>query len=164
MIRSLTLVAFTAASLATAPVAMAQTERGRADMTSPSQLGVTATTPSRMERSRREMNRGRNSSWRVNMTPSQTHSYAEDVLRRAGFICQIAEAVTVGQTNEGAPLVEVDCVDGGGLVIADTDPIMAADCLDLVPGSAVTRETRLEACRLPANVAAVAADRSSPSQ
>jgi len=162
MIRPLSLVALAAATLVTAPTAVAQTDRGRADMTSPSQLGVTATTPSRMERSRREMNRGRTSTWLVNMTPSQTRTYAERALRRGGFICAVAEAVTVGQTNEGAPLVEVDCVDGGGLVIADTDPVMAVDCLDLIPGSALTRETRLDACRLPANVASVAADRNSP--
>lgn len=162
MIRSLTLVAFTAASFVTAPVAMAQTDRGRMDITSPGQLGVAATTPSRMERSRREMNRGLNATWRQNMTPSQTHSYAEAALRRGGFVCAVADAITVGQTTEGAPVVEVDCVDGGGLIIANTEPVMAADCLDLVAGSQATRETGLDACRIPANVASVAADRSSP--
>jgi hypothetical protein len=161
LIRSLTLIAFTTASLVAAPVAVAQDARGRPDLTNPGQLGVTATTPSRMDRSRREMNRGRNPTWRLNMTPAQLLTYAENTVAGAGFECRVTDVVLVGQTIEGAPLVEVDCARGGGLVIADTDPVMAADCLDLGPDTGLTMSAgaRLDACRLPGNVASVNAER-----
>lgn len=161
MIRSLTLIAFTAASLGVAPLAVAQERNGTA--ITPHDLGVTATSPSRMDRSRREMNRGRATQWRVNMTPSQIRSYAESTLAYAGFVCEVSDAIVVGQTTDGVPLAEVDCADGGGLLIADTQPVMATDCLDLGAegGIAVREGPRVAECRLPGNVASVAAERES---
>lgn len=130
---------------------------------SPGQLGINATTPSRIASSRREMNRGLRSTFHVNMTPTMAVTYAEQAVRRAGYQCAVSEAVVVGQTRGGEPLVEVDCSNGGGLVIADSNPIVASDCLDLSPEEAVTgrNSLRIEACRLPGNVASVAAVRGS---
>lgn len=128
---------------------------------SPGQLGINATTPSRIGASRREMNRGRAAAWRANMTPTMARNYAEQAIARAGFRCEVGESVVLGQTRDGAPLVEVDCLNGGGLVIADSNPIVASDCLDLSPNEAVVGRAsiRIESCRLPANVAAVNATR-----
>lgn len=155
--RALSLITLSAALLAVSPV----TAQDNPYTSNPAQLGIVATTPSRIEGSRREMNRGRDQVWRANMTPSQLHSYAQHALGRGGFVCSIAETALVGQTRDGAPIVEVDCADGGGLIIADTDPIVATDCLDLSPETAVIgrERSRVESCRLPANIASVAAER-----
>lgn len=149
-------LALAGALLAALPAA-AQSDR----VTSPGQLGILATTPSRIEGSSREMNRGIRPVWRANMTPSMAKTYAEEAMGRAGFACEVAEAVVIGQTRDSAPLVEVDCANGGGLVIADSNPIVASDCLDLTPATAVTglRSLRIESCTLPANVASVTAER-----
>jgi hypothetical protein len=163
MIRPVSILIAASIALVSAPAAGPAAAQDRSNATNPGQFGVVATTPSRMERSRREMNRGREQIWDPNMSASQTRTYAERALRRAGFECEVADAVLVAQTRDGTPLVEVDCAEGGGLVIADTEPMMATDCLDLAPG--VGMETngtgRVEACRLPANVASVAAERQS---
>ena len=139
---------------------------GDARIYSPGQLGINATTPSRIASSNREMNRGLRSTFHVNMTPTMARNYAELALGRAGFRCEVAESVVVGQTRDGAPLVEVDCANGGGLVIADSNPIVASDCLDLSPEDAVTgrNSLRIEGCRLPANVSSVAATRDAEAQ
>lgn len=121
--------------------------------------GIRATTPSRMERSRREMNRGREQVWQANMTPSQIHGYAESALRRGGFRCTIAEAIMIAQLSDGTPIVEVACQGTGGLIIADTNPLQATDCLDLTVdgGFDAGNRGRIGSCTLPSNVASVAA-------
>ena len=151
-------IAFVAAHAAAPVVA-----QDRPNASAPGQFGVAATTPSRMDRSRREMNRGREQVWQENMTPAQTRTYAERALRRSGFACQVADAVVVAQARDGTPLVEIDCIEGGGLIIADTQPMMATDCLDLGPGAGLETVDAgpIEACRLPANVASVSAERQS---
>jgi len=163
MIRPVSILIAASIAFVVAPAARPALAQDRPNATNPGQFGVTATTPSRMDRSRREMNRGREQIWDPNMSASQTRTYAERALRRGGFDCEVADAVLVAQTRDGTPRVEVDCAEGGGLVIADTEPMMATDCLDLAPG--VGMETngtgRVEACRLPANVASVAAERQS---
>jgi hypothetical protein len=163
MIRPVSILIAASIAFVVAPAARPALAQDRPNATNPGQFGVTATTPSRMDRSRREMNRGREQIWDPNMSASQTRTYAERALRRGGFDCEVADAVLLAQARDGTPLVEVDCAQGGGLVIADTEPMMATDCLDLAPG--VGMETsgtgRVEACRLPANVASVAAERQS---
>ena len=151
---ALTLVAVVAA-LAAAPAA-AQDTGGSVELYGPGQLGVVATTPSRLDRSRREMNRSRNARWNVTLTPSQARAEAEVAIRRAGFRCAVADALHVARTATGEPLIEVDCTQGGGLIIADGNPIQVVDCLDVAPG-----DPRIPACQLPANVASVAAERQS---
>ena len=139
---------------------------GDARIYSPGQLGINATTPSRIAASRREMNRGLASNFHANMTPAMSRNYAEQALTRAGYHCDVSESVVVGLTRDGAPLVEVDCSNGGGLVIADSNPIVASDCLDLSPQDAVTgrNSLRIEGCRLPGNVSSVAATRDAEAQ
>ena len=115
---------------------------------SPAQFGVTAETPSRMPGSREEMNRGRNSA----IGPS-VQEQAADAVVRAGLVCAVAEAAVIGRTRDGGPLIEIDCVEGGGVIIADSDPLQVVDCLDLAPdtGQAGRRQRIVSACTLPGN-------------
>jgi len=114
----------------------------------PLQFGVTAETPSRMAGSREAMNRGRNVP-----TGASIATLASDAVTRAGLICTIVEAAIVGRTRDGGPLIEIDCVEGGGVIIADSDPLQVTDCLDLAPdtGQAARRQRVVTACQLPGN-------------
>lgn len=115
----------------------------------PGQFGVEAETPSRIAGSRAEMNRGRNASEALSV-----EARAADAVRRAGLVCSIVEAAVVGRTRDGGALIEVDCVEGGGVVIADTEPLQVVDCLDLAPdtGQAGRRQRVVSACSLPGNL------------
>jgi hypothetical protein len=115
---------------------------------SPVQFGVTAETPSRMAGSRAEMNRGRNAPITV-----PVREQAAEAVARAGLICSVAEAAVVGRARDGGPLIEIDCVEGGGVIIADSDPLQVVDCLDLAPdsGQAGRRQRIITACVLPGN-------------
>ena len=159
------------AALAATPAA-AQVSSGRSDegpgnsrrdvLGFPSDVGILASTPSRIPRSRREMNRGRASPFELRMSPREARNYADDLIERAALRCEVAEALLVARTGDNIPVVEVDCVEGGGLVIADTLPIQATDCLDFVLADATRPEDEpLLTCQLPANVASVAAARQS---
>lgn len=121
---------------------------------SPGVTGLVATTPSRIGSSRREMNRGRQAVWNPNMTPSQIQTYAERAVERAGFRCTVADSAFRAQLADGTPVVEVHCRGAGGLVIADSEPIQATDCLDLPQAGLPDQGDRIDACRLPGNVAA----------
>ncbi len=114
----------------------------------PGQFGVTAETPSRMAGSRAEMNRGRNAPVVV-----PAADQAARLVARAGLICTVAEAAVVGRSRDGGPLVEIDCVEGGGVIIADAEPLQVVDCLDLAPdtGQAGRRQRIISACVLPGN-------------
>ena len=128
----------------------------------PADAGLTATTPSRIPSSRREMNRGRNSPFQVRMSPRQARYHARDLVRRADLRCEVADAMVVAFTSEQVPVVEVDCREGG-LVIVDTLPIQATDCLDLAPANVDPAEDRFHlTCQLPGNVSRVASARQSP--
>ena len=116
---------------------------------SPAQFGEVAETPSRIAGSREEMNRGRN----VPAGPS-ARTLAEGAVGRAGLVCTGAEAAVIGRTRDGGPLIEIDCVEGGGVIIADSDPLQVTDCLDLAPdaGQAGRRQRIVTACTLPGNL------------
>ena len=116
---------------------------------SPAQFGVTAETPSRIPGSREEMNRGRNS-----VVGASVQDQAADAVGRAGLVCAVAEAAVIGRTHDGGPLIEIDCVEGGGVIIADSDPLQVTDCLDLAPdtGQAGRRQRIVTACTLPGNL------------
>jgi hypothetical protein len=124
----------------------------------PSDLGMTAVTGSRLNGVRREANRGRGVPFEVGMSPRQTRRYASDLLERADIGCDVAEAAIVGYAEDRIPVVEVDCAVGGGIVVIDSLPIQATDCLDLRP-RVEGAENVLDSCRLPGNVATVAAAR-----
>ena len=115
---------------------------------SPTQFGVVAETPSRLSGSREEMNRGRNTA-----IGASAQDQAADAVARAGLVCAVAEAAIIGRTRDGGPLIEIDCVEGGGVIIADSDPLQVTDCLDLAPdtGQAGRRQRIVAACRLPGN-------------
>ncbi|WP_439475906.1 hypothetical protein [Brevundimonas sp.] len=116
---------------------------------SPTQFGEVAETPSRMAGSREEMNRGRNTA----IGPS-VQALAADAVARTGLVCAVAEAAVIGRTRDGGPLIEIDCVEGGGVIIADSDPLQVTDCLDLVPdtGQAGRRQRIVSSCTLPGNL------------
>lgn len=120
----------------------------------PGITGVVSTTPSRIGSSRREMNRGRQAVWSANMTPSQIQTYAERTVRRAGFRCVVDDSAFRAQLADGTPIVEVHCRGTGGLIIADSEPIQATDCLDLPQRGLPDQGDRIDSCRLPGNVAA----------
>ncbi|HZV85818.1 MAG TPA: hypothetical protein VFF48_12605 [Brevundimonas sp.] len=116
--------------------------------------GILATTPTRIASSRREMNRGRETRWAMNATPSQLRTFAERSLRRGGFHCTVAEVKLVAQLLDETPIVEVACQEDGGVIIADSDPVQFSDCLDLVNATGP-----IGPCRIPRNVALVNASR-----
>ncbi|HEX8661530.1 MAG TPA: hypothetical protein VF686_06660 [Brevundimonas sp.] len=118
----------------------------------PNSGGLLATTPSRISSSRREMNRGRESNWARRPTPAQLRRSTELAIERGGLHCTIAEMDMVGQLTDGTPLVEVACQENGGVVIANSTPVQATDCFDLVGSTGV-----LAPCRIPANIALVEA-------
>lgn len=107
---------------------------------------ILATSPSRLERSRREMNRGRESIWAANPTPTQIRNSTQRALRNGGIQCTIADLGMVAQLVDGTPMVEVACEEDAGLVIANSLPIRVADCYDLARG-----EGPLPPCSLPLN-------------
>ena len=123
----------------------------------PGQFGVTAETPSRIAGSREEMNRGRNAPAEAASAPQ-----AAALVARAGLVCRVAEAAVIGRARDGGALVEIDCVQGGGVIIADSDPIQVTDCLDLAAdaGQAGRRQRVVSACRLPGNAALAARSQS----
>lgn len=113
-------------------------------------MGSAAITPSRMSSTRLEMNRGREPRWHSNMTGSQRKTYAERTLARAGYRCHVVDTAFIAQLSDGTPLVEVSCRGGGGLIIANTSPIQATDCMDLpLQGDSRGGAGRIESCQLP---------------
>lgn len=120
---------------------------------SPGQYGVTAETPSRMAGSREAMNWGRNQPEAPRPNSAAVRERAAAAVARAGLICTVVEAAVIGRTRDGGPLLEIDCVEGGGVIIADGDPLQVVDCLDLAPdaGQAGRRQRVVSACRLPGN-------------
>lgn len=123
-------------------------EPGGLRIYSPGQFGSVSETPSRIAGSREEMNRGRNTP----IGPS-ARTLAEGAVARAGLVCAVAEAAVIGRTRDGGPLIEIDCVEGGGVIIADSNPLQVTDCLDLAPdtGQPVRGRRIVSACTLPGN-------------
>ncbi len=117
-------------------------------------MGILSTSPSRIDSSRREMNRNRETAWATNPTPSQLRTMAQRSLRRGGYQCTIAEVDLVAQMLDKTLIVEVACTEGGGVVIAGTDPVQVTDCVDLVNATGA-----IGPCRIPRNVTLVSAAR-----
>jgi len=126
---------------------------------SPAQFGEVAETPSRIAGSRAEMNRDRNTA-----AGASVQDQAIDAVARAGLVCTVAEAAVIGRTRDGGPLIEIDCVEGGGVIITDSNPLQVTDCLDLAPdtGQAGRRQRIVAACRLPGNAGLAERARSAP--
>lgn len=137
-------------SLALPSPALSQSAGGQDGLRiySPGQFGVVAETPSRIAGSRDEMNRGRNAP----IGPS-ARALAEGAVARAGLVCSVAEAAVIGRARDGGPLIEIDCIEGGGVIIADSDPLQVTDCLDLAPDTGPPARGRriVSACTLPGN-------------
>lgn len=133
---------------------------GGGEIRDASAFGRDAVTPTRIVSSRIEMNRGRNTGAAQSLSTADVRHQAVTALDRAGFVCAVQEAVPVGRTRSGRPLIEVDCAEGGGMIVADDEPVTAVDCLDLAPdsGQGGRRRRVVSQCVLPANVAAIAAE------
>ena len=155
--------ALLASAAAPSPVAAQFPMGGGGIDLNPGRIGVDATTPSRIDASRREMNRGRRGGdrgFRQDMMRGEVLDYANRVVRRAGFICTVLDAQVVARSNAQAPIVEVDCQEGGGMILADTRPIQATDCLDVPEeGIEIGYHHGTAVCSLPGNVASVAVAR-----
>lgn len=125
-----------------------------------SAFGRDATTPSRIASSRIEMNRGRHTGQPQSLTTADVRRQAETAVDRAGFVCTVLEASPIGRTRSGRPLIEIDCAEGAGMVVADDEPVTAVDCLDLAPDAGQGGRNRrvVTQCTLPANLAAIAAE------
>lgn len=119
----------------------------------PHDVAVTANTPTRLRSSRREMNRGRRIPVERHMSARQARQHARDLIQRADIQCDVAEAMMIAVTNGNIPVVEVDCADSGGLVITDTLPIQATDCLDFSMADPTADDAPFLRCQLPGNVA-----------
>lgn len=131
-------------------------------LANPSEVGLLSTTPSRIPSSRREMNRGRNSPFEVGMSARRARIHARDLVERADLRCEVDDAKVVAFTSDHVAVVEVDCREGG-LVIVDDLPIQATDCLDLAAVEPDAADNRFYlTCQLPGNVTRVAAARQSP--
>lgn len=156
-------LALLAVLLLAAPAAAqdAGVSTGGGEIRDASAYGRDAVTPTRIVSSRIEMNRGRNGGGVQSLSTADVRHQAETAVGRAGFACTVLEAVPVGRTRSGRPLIEVDCAEGGGMVVADDEPVTAVDCLDLAPdtGQGGRRRRVVAQCTLPANLAAVAAER-----
>lgn len=155
--------ALLAAALLLATPAVAQdagVSSGGGEIRDPSAFGRDAVTPSRIVSSRIEMNRGRNGAPSQSLSTADLRYQAETAVSRAGFACTVQDAVPVGRTRSGRPLIEIDCAEGGGMIVADDDPVTAVDCLDLAPddGQGGRRRRVVTQCTLPANLAAIAAE------
>lgn len=138
---------------------------GSGEIRSASAFGRDAVTPSRIVSSRIEMNRGR-TGVAASLSTADVRHQAESAVARVGAVCSILEARPVGRTRSGRPLIEVDCAEGGGMIVADDETVTAVDCLDLAPdgGQGDRRRRVISQCVLPANVAAVAAEAQSPAR
>jgi len=119
----------------------------------PHDVAGVANTPSRIRRSHREMNRDRPIPVERHMSARQARQHARDLIQRADIQCEVAEAMMVAVTSGNIPVVEVDCADSGGLVITDTLPIQATDCLDFSMPDPSGDDAPYLRCQLPGNVA-----------
>lgn len=128
----------------------------------PGALGVEAETPSRIDGSRRELNRDRNADLDPVPGGPAVRARAAAAVQRGGLACTVLEAAVIGRAQGGEPLMEVDCAEGDGLIVADSDPIQATPCRDLAPdaGPPVRGRRVVAACRLAGNVAAARTDHS----
>ena len=122
-------------------------------LTNPHEAAVMASTATRIRSSRREMNRGRRVPVERHMSARQARQHARDLIQRADIQCDVAEAMMIAVTNGNIPVVEVDCADSGGLVITDTLPIQATDCLDFAMADPNADDAPYLRCQLPGNVA-----------
>lgn len=153
------LIALTTACLIAVPVFAAAPQSDPREpeglrIYSPGQFGLEAGTPSRIDSSRREMNYGRNGDMPLSPGSDAVNGRAASLVTRAGLVCSVVEAAVVGRTRGGGDLFEVDCAEGGGVIVADGDPVQVIDCLDLAPdtGQATGRRQRvISACRLSGN-------------
>lgn len=128
------------------------------NIASPNQMGIVATSPSRMSASRREMNAGRTNPRAVADLPDDPAIILEEAqiqADRADAVCDVTEAAVVGAARENMPIFEAVCSQGTGYIIVSGAYPQAVDCALLADGTGDRRRDRdmvvINECRLPGN-------------
>lgn len=124
----------------------------------PAAMRTVASTPSRIDSSSREMNRGRPLLQRadpISNDPAVWMRSAQAALSGAGRSCQVTEAIVVGRDLEHKAVYEAACADGPGFVVVDRRHPIAVPCAELVSGQG-RRDldvdfVAVEQCRLRSN-------------
>lgn len=127
---------------------------GDSTIHAPGDIGAVAMTPSRLERSRIEMNRGRPPlGASASLGRSAALGRAASLVARAGLVCEVIDAAVVGRSRTGEAVIEIDCARGGGVIAVEGDPVQVTDCLDLAPDTGQGGRGRrvIAGCVLPGN-------------
>lgn len=131
---------------------------GGVNIYSPGQLGIAATTPSRMESTRREANRGRVNPRSVADLPDDPAVILEEAqgaMQRAQVPCRVTEASVVGRARENMPIFETVCAEGTGYIVINEAYAQAVDCALLADGVGDRRADyemiTISECALPGN-------------
>ena len=164
MLRFVLAAALTAAALFAANAATAQGRNGGNPdhdgviIYSPGQAGLLATTPSRIESSRREMIRAQYSAGDNPSFPSDPviiRREAQAAMDRSPERCQVIEADIVGVGANNTPIFETTCSSGVGFVVLSDRRRMAIECAALAAATEQRRAARdmlvVSECRLPGN-------------
>lgn len=104
----------------------------------PGQLGSTSGIPTRMDRSRREMNRGRPDTAIMDSLPEEPAAIidaAQTALNRARKRCRVVEAVVLGRDTDNAPVFEAACERGPGYLVVAGTPPRAVECAEAAEGT-----------------------------
>lgn len=124
----------------------------------PGHLGSTAGVPSRMNRSRREMNRGRPDTAIMDdlpEEPAEIRDHAQTALNRAQKRCRVVDAVVLGRDPDNAPVFEAACEQGPGYLVVAGTPPRAVECAEAAQGTGHRdRDTDADVineCQLPGN-------------
>lgn len=136
---ALTLAAGLAAGVATAQTPPGDDPRARlVTIYGPGQLGTVASTATRLDRTRREMNRGRPDNAIRDPLPTDPAvilGNAQAALNRARTGCQVVDAEVIGLSIDDDVVYEAACGSGPGyLVIASLRPV-AVECGALAEGA-----------------------------
>lgn len=125
---------------------------------SPGQAGLLATTPSRIESSRREMNRAQyrvGDNPRFPTDPGIIRGEAQAAMDRSPERCQVTDATIVGVGAGNTPIFETVCSHGVGFVVLSDRRRVAIECAALAAATADRRADRdmlvVSECRMAGN-------------
>lgn len=132
-----------AALLLPAGVAQAQSgpgvqQQGAGQTWNPHTIGAVAETPSRMERSRAQMNAGRERRRNMDELPEDLAvimAETQVLMERSGQPCEVTDAMVVGRGARNRPVYEAVCSDGMGYVVADNAYPEPIECGALAEGT-----------------------------
>lgn len=124
----------------------------------PGQLGSDARIPSRIDRSRREMNRGRASTAIMDALPEEPGAIreaAQTAVNRAMKDCRVVDALVLGRDMDHAPVFEAACARGPGYLVVAGTPPRAVECAEAAQGAGHRDRDPdadvINSCQLPGN-------------